>query len=296
MKPQNIVYSDKTNRMNIIDFGLTVSLNDMLKLANNNANKMGIYHWSYPFEFYFLNENTYETFAKLSTNEKEQYYKQLLQEITETEMAKSARAIKSFYSFVFGDIVGSLEFKEHMSGFYRTLLTEIIPDGFTLFAKASLSSVDVYGTGIALLYLLKKTKHLLAQKIYEELYELGKNMVSAQLSKRPTTENALLKYESILTDNQIMDKYNLHFVGHNIEKGQLVPKNIKKTIENIKMDDVILKDDILDKNTVSVDMNELLPVAKKKITKKKTPKSPKKKKTSKNTQDSVKLIYAKYIL
>ena len=254
MKPQNIVYSDVNNRMNIIDFGLTVSFKDIMKRAKTNTNRMAMYHWSYPFEFHFLNKYTYEQFAKLSTKDKEEYYKSIIQGINKNDDEAATKAITGFYSFIFDNNIGSADFKQYMTGFYQTLLSEITPNNFQTFAKTSMHSVDVYGTGIALLYLLKKTHHLLPEKLHKDLYELGKNMVSAQLSKRDTAEGVLMNYETILTEHGIMKKHNVYFTNHKIEKGELLPKHIEQSIESIKMEDIILNENALAKNAVTADI------------------------------------------
>jgi serine/threonine protein kinase len=81
MKPQNIVFVPESERMNIIDFGLTVTLKDKLAEIESSTNGMARYHWSYPFEFFFLNKKDYQTFAKIPKTKKEAYYQSVLREI-----------------------------------------------------------------------------------------------------------------------------------------------------------------------------------------------------------------------
>lgn len=276
MKPQNIVYSEKSNRMNIIDFGLTVSFKDIMKRAKNDENKMALYHWSYPLEFHFLNKNTYDDFATLPTKEKEEYYQNIIYEIITNKETEATNAITGFYSFIFDNNIRSTEFKQYMAGFYQTLIDEIIPNNFQEFSKKSLRSVDIYGTGIALLYLLKNTKHLLSDKMYDDLYELGKNMVSSDISKRDTVKGVLSNYEAILTENGIMAKENVQFTGYTLEKEELLPKHIEESLDSIQMKDVLLTKQELEKNAVTIDITKL-----KKIKTKKTRKTKKQKKNKK---------------
>jgi serine/threonine protein kinase len=260
MKPQNIVYIAETGRMNIIDFGLTVSLKDKLAEIESSINGMARYHWSYPFEFFFLNKNEYETFAKMPKSKKEEYYQSILQEIAKTPDSNTAKAFQSFYSFVMDETTDSDTFSEHMTGFYQTLVDELTMKNYTKFVKQSITSVDVYGLGIALLYVLKNTKHLLNEKLHTELCNLGNNMVCSQLSKRITAPAALSQYESILTENGVMEKYKISFANHKIVHGEPIPKNIEQSIESIKINDVLLNNTALEENAVSVDILHKGPV------------------------------------
>jgi serine/threonine protein kinase len=262
MKPQNIVYVAESERMNIIDFGLTVSLKDKLAEIEASTNGMARYHWSYPFEFFFLNKNEYETFAKMPKSKKEEYYQSILREIA-TQPTDISKAVKSFYSFIMDETTDSDMFREHMAGFYQTLVVELTMKNYKNFIKQSIMSVDVYGLGIALLYVLKNTKHLLKDKLHSDLCNLGNSMVSAHLSKRITAPAALAQYETILTENGLMEKYKISFANHKIVQGELIPKNIEQSIDSIKINDVLLNNTSLEKNAVSVDISNKKPLMKK---------------------------------
>lgn len=256
MKPQNIVYNTKTNRMNIIDFGLTVSLKNKLAEIETSTNGMALYHWSYPFEFYFLNKNRYNEFAKLSDAKKAEYYQSILRELANDPDADTTKAFKTFYSFTIDDDTESQEFKDHMTGFYQTLSAELTMKSYKNFITKSISSVDVYGLGITLLYILKNTQHLLKDKLHRDLRALSNSMIDAQLSKRISSNAALAAYETILTENGIMAKYNMAFANHTILEGESIPKNIEQSIDSIKIADVLLNNKTLEKNAVSVDISK----------------------------------------
>jgi serine/threonine protein kinase len=230
MKPQNIVYNTKTNRMNIIDFGLAVSLKNKLSEIEKSTNGMALYHWSYPFEFYFLNKNRYEDFAKLSNKEKSGYYQSVLRELANKPDSDTARAFKTFYSFTIDDDTESQEFKDHMAGFYQTLSAELTMKNYKNFITKSIDSVDVYGLGITLLYILKNTQHLLKDQLHYDLRNLGNSMINAQLSNRISSNASLSAYETILTENGIMTKHILSFADHKILEGEIIPKNIEQDI------------------------------------------------------------------
>jgi serine/threonine protein kinase len=277
MKPQNIVYVAESKRMNIIDFGLTVSLKDKLAEIESSTNHMARYHWSYPFEFHFLNKNEYEQFAKLTDDKKSDYYQSVLREIANSPEADTTKAFKSFYSFIIDSNTDSQDFKDHMAGFYQTLIAELTMKNYKNFITKSISSVDVYGLGIALLYVLKNTQHLLKEQLHSDLHKLGNSMIDAQLSKRIAINAALATYETILTGNGLMAKYNLSFANHKIVEGSVIPKHIEQSIDSIKIDEVLLNEQTLAKNAISVDISKKAPLVKKgKKTLKKRPGRPKK--------------------
>jgi len=269
--------------MNIIDFGLSVSLKEKLAQINDSSNGVARYHWSYPFESFFLNRDIYENFSKLSSDKKMEYYQSILQKIKD-ESTDESIAIKSFFSFVMDQNTNSNVFIQHMYDFYQTLVIEMTMKNYQMFIKKSISSIDVYGFGITLLYILKKTKKLLNDQLYKELYILGINMVSAHLAERTTANYALSQYENILTENGIMSKYNISFANHKIVKGEQVPQNIKTSIESIKIDDLLIPTDKLNKNAISVDISYKEPISVKSLQQRKKGKKTYKKRLPKRSK------------
>lgn len=288
MKPQNIVLSEETGSLNIIDFGLTTTVKSMVSESQKSVNQIAKYHWSYPFEMFFLNQNMYMYFTKMSKEQKEQYYESILRGLMNQPMSshggvslkqsiynsntKSIDAIQGFYSYIFDHTTDSEEFVQHMAGFYQTIVIEATIPKYNSFLKKSIHSIDVYGTGITLLYVLKKTKHLLSAKLYKDLFELGYSMVYAQLSKRITVKELLNRYESILTENNIMKKYAKYFKDHKVVDGEplslndkhrthstfprsgvlAIPKRMKTSLNSIQMIDILLNRRELDKIAISI--------------------------------------------
>jgi hypothetical protein len=256
--------------MNIIDFGLTTTKKDLLTQSQKSTNQLARYHWSYPFEMFFLNKNLYMYFAKLSKEQRERYYQSILYSISgprprdttggasstvhteKTTPPEYVEAIQGFYSYIFDHTTDSEEFKQHMSGFYQTIVIEMTIPKYNAFVNNTINTIDVYGTGISLLYVLKKTKHLLTRKLYEDLNELGNSMISAQLSKRIAADELLDRYESILTENDIMKKHAKYFKDHKIVHGEPIPKHMNRSLNSIHMGDVLLNKQELDKIAVSL--------------------------------------------
>ena len=64
--------------------------------------------------------------------------------------------------------------------------------------------------------------------------------------ERISARDALSRYEDILQNNGILDKYNLTFEGHQLKTNIEIKTKIKKTFEKIKIPDVKISDFILE--------------------------------------------------
>ena len=59
LKPQNILYNLKTNKLSFIDFGLMSSKASITKLSKDSKNNLANFHWSFPLDCGFMNYNEY---------------------------------------------------------------------------------------------------------------------------------------------------------------------------------------------------------------------------------------------
>ena len=59
MKPQNIVYNEKDNRLNFIDFGMVQNKQNIIEKANKSGYELSMPWWSYPPEMNYLNKTNY---------------------------------------------------------------------------------------------------------------------------------------------------------------------------------------------------------------------------------------------
>jgi serine/threonine protein kinase len=197
MKPQNIVYDELKNRINIIDFGLMRKIEDVVKKSIKSNNYLGVYHWSYPFESNFHNKEKFDDFVKLSSNEKEEYYKKMIDFNKKNE---NVSAFRNFFSFVIDTDNNdkSLYMKKYMEGFSFFLKNEV--KDYNQFLKSSLETVDVYGTGIAIAYVNNMTKHLTEKKFSEDLRDLAFQMTNPILQHRYTIDQAIMRFEEIINN------------------------------------------------------------------------------------------------
>jgi len=225
MKPQNIVYNEAKNRINIIDFGLMRKMDDVINKSINSDNFLGIYHWSYPFEFNFHNKNEFDKFAKLSSAEKTKYHLKIIDKLNKKD--ENVSSFRNFFSFVINQYddseIQSKMIRKYMDGFLNCITTQI--HEYKTFLKSSLRTVDVYGTGIAIAYVNNMTKHLVHENFSKDLDELAFQMMNSNLSNRYTVEQSIQRFEEILKIHNITKKHNVSF-EHN--------KLIKRKTENKK--------------------------------------------------------------
>jgi len=235
MKPQNIVYDESKNRINIIDFGLMRKIEDVVKTSNKSDNFLGVYHWSYPFECNFHNKKEFDDFVTLSNDAKQKYYTRLLNNLNKK---KDTSSFRNFFSFVIDPYDTndnqSKMIHRYMDGFLNFITTEMKNYGH--FLQSSLETVDVYGTGIAIAYVNNMTKHLINEKMSNDLNDLVFQMTNPLLSQRYTIKQCIHRFEEILKTHTITQKHKLSF-----KKNKLITQpKISRNVQNIDAKTIIL--------------------------------------------------------
>ena len=92
MKPQNIVYNEKENRLNFIDFGLVQNKQNIIKQANKSDYWLSIPWWSFPPEIENLNKINYVLISQLTKEERIEDFQRLLKEITKPKLPQDKLA------------------------------------------------------------------------------------------------------------------------------------------------------------------------------------------------------------
>lgn len=211
LKHQNIVYNIGEKRCNFIDFGLMTDMKKFRESCNTGNNFYIDTHWSYPFEFYFMNENVYKYLVNninlLKSNKKYMtdcnfsydFFKNL---ITNNNKYKSKRNIEKSMNIFFNELkLNNNQRMEYVNAFYTSIMTEYTMDNMNDLMDKSISSIDTYGLGIALFRVLNYTKHLINKKMYYELRFLFTCMTTPILKYRYDT------FESYSVYRDIINKY-----------------------------------------------------------------------------------------
>ena len=165
--------------------------------------------------------------------------KKIASNIKNNEETTSSDAIKYFLYHSTNESGKTLNRNEVMvdtlKDFGETLLHQIVPgeEQYKIATNKCLDTIDIYGVGIGLLYVLKSVHSMMDAQLVEGLEHLFLDMVKANLMDRIDIHTALNRYEDILEKCKILEKYNKHFENHVLKEGPLIPLVLEEKIESI---------------------------------------------------------------
>ena len=231
LKPHNIVYNENETRLNFIDFGLMDDKLNIIDQAKRSDYNLGIPYWYFPMELMFLNKNNYNFIANMPSDKRRNYITKLFDKNFQDMNAHS----KIFYDYLPKtiNINGKNENLQayNLQNLIKSITFNINHNNYNEFLEKSLNTIDIYGTGVALLFILKKGKHLIQTELNKQLEELFYSMVNADVYKRITIDELLNKYETIL-EQSILKKHNYHFVNNKIRQKSSLLSNVYTKINN----------------------------------------------------------------
>jgi serine/threonine protein kinase len=248
LKPQNIVYNEKENRLNFIDFGLVQKKRTIIFNARMSTYDFDIYWYYFPFELYYFNYDKFKKLKKLTDAEKEA---KLLKDISDYQ---TSIQINAFLNSFKPETQQKLE-----KDFPESI---IFPDNFSNFLELSIKKIDVYGLGFSMMQVLEKSSQLIDSGLKDDLYNCFYGAFHPNLNKRYDIEHFLTDYESILQKNGLLDKYHYKFENH-----KLVINNKKRNINRQIMTEF---DKILKKPPTTANMDISIPKSPPKRTNKTT--------------------------
>ena len=216
IKQQNIVYDQATNRVNLIDFGFMEKKSSRIYASKLSANWLGNkHHWSFPLEAVYWNKDDYMTAASVRGKSKKAY-------------REFAESVANNCGYFFTSVIHFNANKSKIdkvaevgtrNAFSNVLKFEPTDESYNRFIDKSIDSVDTYGLGIALMFVLHRSKHLLADDFYKNVMNLGVNMLEGRVFLRSTPEQLLAQYEDLLTNSGLLEKHNKHIDNHLIANG-----------------------------------------------------------------------------
>jgi serine/threonine protein kinase len=227
VKPQNIVYNMNENRTNFIDFGHMRNVSR--EIRNSNRSGSWIYNypfWNYPFEIQFLNKIDYMSFAHKSIDEKELVFSDLLADLDSNSETKFVDAFNIFMEYIIHNRSHHEEkdiINRYLQEFHTMLINQTRPENYNAFINKSIRTIDVYGLGMSLYYLLNCSARFLKDQVVDSMELCFFNMTTPNLLQRFTIEEAIDMYESILIESGFMTEFGMSFQQHEIVK------NIKST-------------------------------------------------------------------
>ena len=213
IKPQNIVYSKGDNRVNYIDFGHMRNMQKEIQLTHDSGNWIYNYaFWNYPLEIQFLNRKDYIAFAKKSSSERKKYFDYFIEDLNKYKISKLSNAFDYFMEYVCYNTSKKKvneNVKRYLDDFNR-MLEKMSLDEYDIFLKRSIETIDVYGLGMSLQYVLMCSKHLMNPGIIKEMEECFYKMTCANLFERYNCTEAIVHFENILTAHYSGATFNNH--------------------------------------------------------------------------------------
>jgi serine/threonine protein kinase len=214
LKPQNIVYNERTNRLNFIDFGLMENHKTIINDAKKSKYAWDIFHWSYPWELEVLNKNLFLTIERSAANAQNMirsfFDKYTARDDTYYLHASTfCRYALDSKSPTFG-----ADWNKYITDYENTIRQDIANMDYDEFLEKSIGTIDVYGVGIALSYWFFAAKKHLEPAHIVTLGEIFKRMISARLSTRYTVQQCLEEYEAFLIGSGLLEKYDMEIKDH----------------------------------------------------------------------------------
>ena len=229
IKQQNIVYDQATNRVNLIDFGFMEKKSTRIYASKIEANWLGNkHHWSFPLEAVYWNKDIYMLAASARGKSKKAY-----REFAESVADNCGYFFTSVIHFNANkskiDKVAAVGTR---NAFSNVLEFEPTDESYDRFIDKSIDSVDTYGLGIALMFVLHRSKHLLSAEFYKNVMNIGVNMLEGRVFLRSTPEQLLAQYEDLLTTSGLLEKHNKHIENHLIANGVSREMKVAEEIDN----------------------------------------------------------------
>jgi len=232
LKHPNVVYNQGTNRINFIDFGFMTDKDSIINKCRDSdywlAQK---HHWSFPIEIVLWNKKTYNRYANGTVSKLAKDFSTVSKEIS--------KQIGYFFDCITDFKSGTAEYKNITSKMIKqffNLSMNLDKREYNQFINKSIDTVDSYGLGIALMYMLKKSTHLLDRDFSKRAFLLFKNMVHPNVYSRYDTDMLMNEYEEILSEQGLLKKHNMKFDNHRLVDGAEIPTVLEKTIDMIVKD------------------------------------------------------------
>jgi serine/threonine protein kinase len=232
VKPQNIVYNINDNIVNFIDFGHMRNISYEIKKSIASDNWIYDYpFWNYPLEIQFLNKHDYMKFSNKTVSEKEKIFSDILDDVHKSSDTKFVNAFRIFLDYIIYNKTKSEEKKiisKYLLAYHKMMIEQVVPDKYKEFLYKSVKSIDVYGLGMTLYYLLNCSTNFLKEDMIIAMETCFFNMTTPNLLQRLSIEEAIDMYENILTEFGIMEEFGLVFKNHEIFNSEKSVTSLKK--------------------------------------------------------------------
>ena len=224
IKPQNILFSPTNNRMVFIDFGLMIRKGNLMDECLTSQNKLGAFHWSYPFDNGFSNIDTLNRYNISSKKNKKKFQKELTDLIvfdskknTLNIPIRKPKAFKILFSLLdLHDTIPSTKRQvQYIDSFFKGFNEMIKNNGPEEVINHTIDTIDVFGLGFTLQYVLNC--FYLEQSITHDFFHECSELFGSMYQFNPMLRE--LSIETILTKYQdIFNNFEISYTNINVNK------------------------------------------------------------------------------
>jgi serine/threonine protein kinase len=245
IKPQNIVFNKHNNRVNFIDFGHMRNIKFEIKKCMKSDNWIYDYpFWNYPFEIQYLNKNDYMYFASKSDVEKNRHFNILLSDLHNDAETKFVDAFSIFFDYIVHN-KNRIEEKElvdkYLFAYHKLLVDQIKPGQYDEVLRKSVHTIDTYGLGMSLFYLLNCSGKFLKPDFIYEMETCLFNMTTPNLLQRFTIQESVDTFENILIQFGFIEELGFVLENHKIKKIHSNNDKLFKNMQIIEPSDISIK-------------------------------------------------------
>jgi hypothetical protein len=234
LKPQNIVYNEKTGRLNFIDFGMMKNRRLIKLTAEKNLCRSVFFHWSYPWELQFANRSKFDNITKNKDAQKREV------NIIKDPYGQQSQHLKHFFYYSFDKDQNSFDFIEAVN-YYLESYEAFISGGsaasiegmkYEDFLNKALDTIDIFGLGIALGYWFHAAKKHLDEDMAHKLEKMFFDAINPVLSSRCDINKLSADYHLFLFEFELLDKYDMELVnGITVERKTPSPMKAESPIK-----------------------------------------------------------------
>ena len=239
LKPQNILFDAQTNKLSFIDFGLMQTKKEIIKTSKINKNNQTVFHWSYPLDCGFMDYDNYNKYRLGTTNGYRKLVKEELigmlvsgsKKNTLELNLKRPEAFELFFSYInpTGKDMSTDAKYAFVEDFFDGL-DEMVKLNYDDYLDDAIDSIDVYGLGFTLQYILNcfKRHNAVSQDFFNYASSLFSTMYDSNPDNRELNIYELLdEYENILLGTGLLTRLNKRFNADNeLEDSSPMPSSL----------------------------------------------------------------------
>lgn len=240
IKPQNILFNPNDGTMKFIDFGLMRTKKEILTLSESSKNDLAVYHWSYPFDCGFMNNNEFSKYKACSLGRKT-FWKHQLSELIVTNSdintlhlpISNPEGFSVLFTYINPD--NTIPNADTQYGYIESFF-----DGFNEMIENTTyentldfiaDSIDIFGLGITLQFIINclNRHNVLELSDFMRLSSFCNKMYDFNPLTRVIDIDLLIKeFENILLEMGVLTRLGKTFENNLLVDGLAAPINIIK--------------------------------------------------------------------